>query len=64
MTDKEEELISEALKYALIFILVVSAPVWVPFLLFGAFFFLPFFLIYMLVDEIAQDKKEKEEKQN
>jgi hypothetical protein len=60
MTDKEEKLARDALKYGFIFMLVVSIPIWLPIVAFGAFLCFPLYLIYLLVDEFEQDKKEKE----
>lgn len=60
MTDKEEKLARDALKYGFIFMLVVSIPIWLPIVALGAFLCFPLYLIYLLVDEFEQDKKEKE----
>lgn len=60
MTDKEEKLLSQALKYGLIFMLALTSPIWAPIIALGAFCCFPFFLIYMFIDEYEQDKKEHE----
>lgn len=65
MTNKEEKLARDALKYGFIFMLVISIPIWLPIVALGAFLCFPLYLIYLLVDEFEQDKKEKEkEKEN
>lgn len=60
MTDKEEKLARDALKYGMIFMLAISAPIWAPMIMLGAFFCLPIYLIYLLFDETEEDRKEKE----
>lgn len=60
MTDKEEKLARDALKYGLIFMLVISIPIWLPIVALGAFLSFPIYLIYLLFDEFEQYKKEKE----
>lgn len=60
MTDKEEKLARDALKYGFIFMLIISVPIWLPIVALGAFLCFPFYLIYLLIDEFEQDKKEKE----
>lgn len=58
MTDKEERLIRDAMKYGLIFVLAISAPIWVPIVALGAFICFPIYLVYLLVDEFTEYDKE------
>lgn len=60
MTDKEEKLARDALKYGMIFMLALTAPLWAPMLIVGAFVCFPLYLIYLLFDEFEQDRIEKE----
>ena len=57
MTDKEEKLATEALRYGFIFMLVVSIPIWLPIVALGAFLCFPLYLIYLLIDEFNEDNK-------
>lgn len=60
MTDKEEKLARDALRYLTIFMLAISAPIWGPIVFLGAFICFPIYLIYLLFDEFEQDRIEKE----
>jgi len=60
MTDKEEKLARDALKYGFIFMLVVSIPIWLPIVAFGAFLCFPLYLIYLLVDEFNDGKTDED----
>lgn len=49
MTDKEEKLASEALRYGFIFMLAISAPIWLPIVALCAFVCFPFYLFYLFL---------------
>ena len=55
MTDKEEKLAREALKYGFIFMLVISIPIWLPIVVIGAFICFPIYLILLLINEFNED---------
>lgn len=60
MTDKEEKLARDALKYGFIFMLVISIPIWLPIVALGAFLCFPLYLIYLLVDEFNEDNSKEQ----
>lgn len=55
MKDKDDELIRDVLKYFLIFMLILSVPIWGPILILGAIFCFPMYLLFVLIDEIRED---------
>lgn len=55
MKDKEDELIRDVLKYFIIFMLVLSAPIWGPIFILAAIFCFPMYLLFMLIDESRED---------
>ena len=63
MTDKEEKLARDALKYGFIFMLVVSIPIWLPIVALGTFLCFPLYLIYLLAVEFNEYKIDKNTKQ-
>lgn len=60
MKDKEDELIRDVLKYFLIFMLILSAPIWGPIVFLGAFICFPVYLIYLLFDEFNEDNSKEQ----
>ena len=63
MTNKQEKFLDGALKGGLIFTLALTSPIWVSILALGVFFCFPLFLIYMMVDEYEQSRKESEKEE-
>ena len=59
MKNKDDELIRDVLKYFLIFMLILSAPIWGPILILGAIFCFPMYLLFMLIDESREEDHER-----
>ena len=55
MKDKDDELIRDVLKYFLIFMLILSAPIWAPIFILAAIFCFPMYLLFVLIDESRED---------